>query len=59
MKEKFAVGELVLCMNRRLARSVDIASELHRVVLDCASWFRVGRSVPPEPLSAKLIEPVS
>src|SRR5262249_61452079 len=25
MKEKFAAGELVLCMNLRLARSVDIA----------------------------------
>ena len=25
MKEKFAVGDLVLCMNLRLARSVDIA----------------------------------
>ena len=25
MKEKFAAGDLVLCMNLRLARSVDIA----------------------------------
>ena len=59
MKEKFAAGELVLCMNLRLARSVDIAREPHRVVLDCASCFKVGRSVPPEPLPAKLIEPFS
>ena len=54
MKEKFAAGELVLCMNLRLARSVDIAREPYRVVLDCASCFKVGRSVPPEPLSATM-----